>query len=174
MLDLKLLSGSLDTLITVPGTVNILMAGSSSGGRGAGAVIRDVWQVQMDGMGSLQRHGYSAQHWFLDTVRCTARLNSCYLDHLLARAECVRCPWALLRNEVSTINGVFFSLFSLLTLLFSQKSYRRVPKFCIGFQLTPKNKIWGERKVAPPPCPRGGVDFLGLFSEKNPKVLRIA
>jgi hypothetical protein len=32
---------------------------------------------------------------------------------ILTRAECVRCPWALLRNEVSTINGVFFSIFSL-------------------------------------------------------------
>jgi hypothetical protein len=33
----------------------------------------------------------------------------------LARAECVRCPWALLRNKVSTINGVFFSFSQLST-----------------------------------------------------------
>jgi hypothetical protein len=59
----------------------------------------------------------------------------CYIHIVstkLARAECVRCPWALLRNEVSTINGVF-SLFSLLMLLFPRRGYRRVPKFFMGF-----------------------------------------
>jgi hypothetical protein len=42
-------------------------------------------------------------------------------NQLLVQTECVRCPWALLRNKGSNINGVFFSLSLLLTLLFFQK-----------------------------------------------------
>ena len=35
---------------------------------------------------------------------------SCVLQIILVRAECVRCPWAFLRNEVSTIFGIIFLL----------------------------------------------------------------
>ena len=38
--------------------------------------------------------------WYMVHVTC----------YMLVRAECVRCPWALLRNEVSTVFGIIVRL----------------------------------------------------------------
>ena len=46
-----------------------------------------------------------------------------------------------------------------------RRSYRRVPKFCVGFEVTQK------RRFVDPPALRG-VDLLGFFSGEK-KVLRI-
>jgi hypothetical protein len=81
----------------------------------------------------------------------------------LVRAECVRLPWALLRNEVSTINGVFLSLFSLsLFSLSPDVSFLR-EGVIIGVQ----NFAWGfnaHKKIRDPPCPRGGGSIYYFFS----------
>ena len=79
-----------------------------------------------------QSHGY-----FLPTSSSTGCstlymiLGTEHFNLILVRAECVRCPWALLRNEVSTIFGIIF-LFSA-TYFSPIRGYCRVPKFCMGF-----------------------------------------
>ena len=50
------------------------------------------------------------------------------LGQQLVRAECVRCPWALLQNEVSTIFGTIFLSF-LCHILFSQKGSHKKIRF---------------------------------------------
>ena len=76
---------------------------------------------------------------------------------ILARAECVRYPWALLWNEVSTINGVFFSLSLLLS-----PDITFLPEILHGVSTQKKIKIFGEKKFGGPRAP-GGVDLLGCF-----------
>ena len=52
----------------------------------------------------------------------------------LVRAEWVRCPWALLRNKVSTIFGFIFLLFFFSATYFSpRRACPRVMKFCTEF-----------------------------------------
>ena len=53
----------------------------------------------------------------------------------LVRVECVRCPWALLRNEVSTIFGIIFLLFFLFwaTYFSPRRGCPRVMEFCTEF-----------------------------------------
>ena len=53
------------------------------------------------------------------------------LGQQLVRAECVRCPWALLRNEVSTIFGIIFLLWA--TYFSHGRVCPRVMKFCTEF-----------------------------------------
>ena len=52
----------------------------------------------------------------------------------LVRAECVCCPWALLRNEVSTIFVIillFFSFFFCATYFSPRRGCPRIMKFCM-------------------------------------------
>ena len=62
---------------------------------------------------------------------------------------------ALSRKLVYTINGVISlsSFFSPPGYFSPRTGYCRVPKFCMGFQVTQKNKIWGEQKFGGPPLP---------------------
>ena len=49
----------------------------------------------------------------------------------LVRVECVRCPWAFLRNEVSTIFGIIFLFLSFFATYFSpRRGCPRVMTFC--------------------------------------------
>jgi hypothetical protein len=65
---------------------------------------------------------------------------------------------------VSAINGVISLSFFLPPGCFSpRRSYRRVPKFCMGFLLT-KKIVFGVNKFGV-----WGVDFLGFFRKKTKK-----
>ena len=56
---------------------------------------------------------WTHKHCSGDILEVTENLDENLSLTILVRAECVRCPRALLRNEVSTIFGIIFLLFFL-------------------------------------------------------------